>query len=222
MSNKTINLPDTLYEYVLEVTLREHEAGRKLREETAKHPMARMQIAPDQGQFMALLAKLMNARRALEVGVFTGYSSLVVALALPEDGQLVACDVSREWSDIGRPYWESAGVAEKIDLRIAPAIETLDALLANGEAGSFDFAFIDADKENYIGYYERSLRLLRAGGLVAVDNTLWSGKVADASENDSETRAIRAFNEHVQRDNRVDLSLLPIGDGLTLAMKRRD
>jgi predicted O-methyltransferase YrrM len=220
MSNQTINLPDSLYKYILQVTLREHEAGQQLREETAKHPMSRMQIAPDQGQFMALLVKLLNARRALEVGVFTGYSALVVALALPEDGKLVACDVNRDWTDIGKRYWEKAGVARKIDLRIAPAIETLDALVSTGE--TFDFAFIDADKENYIEYYERILRLLRTGGVVAIDNTLWSGKVADSSENDSETRAIRAFNEHVRRDTRVDLSLVPIGDGLTLAMKRRD
>ncbi|MGH8727103.1 MAG: class I SAM-dependent methyltransferase [Burkholderiales bacterium] len=220
MSNKTINLPDSLYEYVLAMTSRENDAARELREVTANHPMARMQIAPDQGQFMALIVRLMRARRTLEVGVFTGYSSLVVALALPPEGRLVACDINREWAEIGRPYWEKAKVAHKIDLRIAPALATLDELLERGEAGAFDFAFIDADKENYIGYYERALALVRAGGLIAIDNTLWSGKVADAKADDSETRAICAFNEHLRRDLRVDLSLVPIGDGLTLARKK--
>jgi predicted O-methyltransferase YrrM len=220
MSNKTINLPDSLYEYVLSVSLREAQAARELREATARHPMARMQIAPDQGQFMALIVRLMGARRALEVGVFTGYSALCVALALPKDGQLVACDINREWSDIGRRYWEKAGVAHKIELKIAPALETLDELLKRGAAETFDFAFIDADKENYVAYYERALQLVRSGGLIATDNTLWSGKVADAKENDSETKAIRDFNQHLQRDSRVDLSLVPIGDGLTLAMKK--
>jgi predicted O-methyltransferase YrrM len=218
MSNKTINLPDSLYEYVLSVSLRESEVARMLREETARHPMARMQIAPDQGQFMGLLVRMMQAQRALEVGVFTGYSTLCVALALPEKGRLVACDIKQEWAEIGKRYWEKAGVAGKIDLRIAPATETLDALVKNGD--TFDFAFIDADKENYIEYYERSLRLLRTGGVVAIDNTLWSGKVADGTANDSETTAIRAFNEHVKRDSRVETSLVPIGDGLTLALKR--
>ena len=218
MSNKTINLPDALYEYVLSVSLREPEIAKSLREETAKHPMARMQIAPEQGQFMALLVRLMQARRALEVGVFTGYSTLCVALALPENGKLVACDIESAWTEIGKPYWQKAGVDKKIELKIAPALGTLDSLSKDGDA--FDFAFIDADKENYIEYYERSLGLLRAGGVIAIDNTLWSGKVADETANDSETRAIRAFNEHVKRDSRVEISLVPIGDGLTLARKR--
>lgn len=220
MSNKTINLSDSLYEYVLSITLREPDVARELREETAREPMARMQIAPDQGQFMALIVRLMRARRALEVGVFTGYSALCVALALPEDGQLVACDVNRDWTEIGKRYWEKAGVTHKIELKISPATKTLDELLKRGASSTFDFAFIDADKENYVAYYERALQLLRAGGLIAIDNTLWSGKVADAKENDSETNAIRDFNQHLQRDSRVDLSLVPIGDGLTLAMKK--
>lgn len=220
MSNKTINLSDSLYEYVLSITLREPDVARELREETAREPMARMQIAPDQGQFMALIVRLMRARRALEVGVFTGYSALCVALALPEDGQLVACDVNRDWTEIGKRYWEKAGVTHKIELKISPAMKTLDELLKRGASSTFDFAFIDADKENYVAYYERALQLLRAGGLIAIDNTLWSGKVADAKENDSETNAIRDFNQHLQRDSRVDLSLVPIGDGLTLAMKK--
>jgi predicted O-methyltransferase YrrM len=218
MSNKTINLPDSLYEYILSVSLREAAVARALREETARHPMARMQIAPEQGQFMALLVKMLRAERALEVGVFTGYSALCVALALPADGKLVACDINREWAAIGARYWEKAGVAEKIDLKIAPAVRTLDALIADGE--EFDFAFIDADKENYIEYYERAIRLLRRGGLVAIDNTLWDGRVVDEKSTDADTRAIRAFNEHVSRDSRVDLSLVPIGDGLTLALKK--
>ncbi|MGH8719553.1 MAG: class I SAM-dependent methyltransferase [Burkholderiales bacterium] len=220
MSNKTINLSDSLYDYVLSITLREADVARELREETAREPMARMQIAPDQGQFMALIVRLMRARRALEVGVFTGYSALCVALALPEDGRLVACDVNRDWTEIGKRYWEKAGVTHKIELKIAPAMKTLDELLKRGASSTFDFAFIDADKENYVAYYERALQLLRAGGLIAIDNTLWSGKVADAKENDSETKAIRDFNQHLQRDSRVDLSLVPIGDGLTLAMKK--
>lgn len=220
MSNKTINLSDSLYEYVLSITLREPDVARELREETAREPMARMQIAPDQGQFMALIVRLMRARRALEVGVFTGYSALCVALALPEDGQLVACDVNRDWTEIGKRYWEKAGVTHKIELKISPATKTLDELLKRGASSTFDFAFIDADKENYVAYYESALQLLRAGGLIAIDNTLWSGKVADAKANDSETNAIRDFNQHLQRDSRVDLSLVPIGDGLTLAMKK--
>jgi predicted O-methyltransferase YrrM len=219
MSNKTINLSNSLYEYVLSVSLREAAVARALREETATHPMARMQIAPEQGQFMALLVKMLRAEHALEVGVFTGYSALCVALALPADGKLVACDINREWAAIGVRYWEKAGVAEKIDLRIAPAVRTLDALIANGE--EFDFAFIDADKENYIEYYERAIRLLRGGGLVAIDNTLWDGRVVDEKSTDADTRAIRAFNEYLSRDSRVDLSLVPIGDGLTLALKKQ-
>lgn len=221
MSNRTIQVDDHLYDYILAVSSREPDLMRRLREETAAlGAVFRMQISPEQGQLMFLLAQLVGARRTLEVGVFTGYSALSVALALPEHGQVVACDVSEEWTSVGRRYWAEAGVAHKIDLRIAPAMETLDALIADGQHGSFDFAFIDADKGNYAGYYERALVLLRSGGLIAVDNTLWSGKVADPGENDSDTVAIREFNESLHHDARISLSLLPVGDGLTLALKR--
>lgn len=222
MSNRTISLTESLYEYLLSVSLREPDLLRQLREETAAQPDARMQISPEQGQFMGLLARLMDARRCLEIGVFTGYSSLAVALALPQDGRIVACDVSERWTAVARRYWAAAGVAHKIDLRLAAALETLDHLLAAGEAAAYDFVFIDADKENYVGYYERALQLLRPGGLVVVDNTLWSGRVADPENAESDTVALRHFNEHLHRDDRVDLSLVPIGDGLTLARKKAD
>ena len=221
VSNRTIQVDDQLYDYILSVSSREPDVLRKLREETAGlGTVFRMQISPEQGQFMFLLAQLIGARRTLEVGVFTGYSALAVAMALPENGQIVACDVSEEWTSVGRRYWAEAGVAHKIDLRIAPANETLDALIADGQQGSFDFAFIDADKVNYSGYYERALVLLRPGGLIAVDNTLWSGRVANPSENDDDTVAIREFNQKLHHDDRVSLSMLPMGDCLTLAMKR--
>ena len=222
MSNRTIQVTDDLYEYLLSVSSREPDVLRRLREETAAATgdRFRMQISPEQGQFMQLLARLTGARRALEVGGFTGYSSLAVALAMPDDGRLVACDVSEEWTSIARRYWAEAGVAHKIDLRLAPATETLASLVEAGEAGTYDFAFIDADKGNYAAYFERVLALLRPGGLVAVDNTLWSGRVADPSADDPDTVAIRAFNEMIHRDDRVDLSMLPVGDGLTLALKR--
>ncbi|MGQ0658704.1 MAG: class I SAM-dependent methyltransferase [Chromatiales bacterium] len=220
MSNKTITLTDELYAYLQAASLHEPAVLRRLREETAKLPMANMQIAPEQGQFMGLLAKLMGARRTLEIGVFTGYSAIAVALQLPPDGQVTACDVSEEWTAIARRYFEEAGVAAKIDLRIAPALETLDALLAQGEAGRFDFTFIDADKENYQNYYERALELLRPGGLIVADNVLWDGKVADPAEKDSATTALRAFNTRLHGDDRVVLSMLPLADGITLALKR--
>jgi len=220
MTNRSISLTDSLYEYLLSVSLREPHLLRRLREETAALPNARMQIAPEQGQFMALLVQLAGARRCLEVGVFTGYSSLAVALALPDDGRIVACDVSEEWTTVARRYWSAAGVAHKIDLRLAPALETLAGLLGAGEAGSYDFAFLDADKENYPSYYERLLELLRPGGLIVADNTLWSGRVADPANDEASTVALRRFNEQLHRDERIDLSLVPIGDGLTLARKR--
>lgn len=220
MANRTIALSDGLYDYLLDVSLREPDVLRRLREETAKIPAAAMQIAPEQGQFMALLVELMGARKAIEVGTFTGYSSLSVALALPPGGRLVTCDVNAEWTNVARRYWAEAGVADRIDLRLGPALETLDALIAEGEAGTFDFAFIDADKTEYDAYYERILTLLRPGGLVSVDNVLWSGRVIDTAKQDSDTRAIRAFNEKIHADPRVSLSLVPIGDGLTLARKR--
>ena len=220
MSNRTIGLSDRLYDYLLAVSLREEDLLRQLREETAQHPMRQMQIAPEQGQFMALLVQLLGAKRTLDVGVFTGYSSLAVALALPDDGQIVACDVSEEYTAIARRYWQTAGVTDKIDLQLAPALETLDRLLAEGQAGSFDFAFIDADKENYWNYYERCLELLRPGGLITVDNVLWSGRVAEATTYETSTKAIQAFNAKLHDDERVSLSLVPIADGLTLALKR--
>jgi caffeoyl-CoA O-methyltransferase len=220
VSNRTLVLNDTLYDYLLSVSLREPDVLRRLREETAKMPQGNMQISPEQGQFMALLAELISARRYLEIGTFTGYSALAVALALPQDGQVIACDISEEFTALARPYWEEAGVADKIDLRIAPALETLDTLIAEGEKGAFDFAFIDADKTNYQGYFQRALDLIRPGGLIAVDNVLWSGAVVDPARTDDDTEAIRAFNDRLSDDPRISLSLVPIGDGLTLARKR--
>ena len=220
MSDRTINLTDTVYRYILEHSVREHPVLKELREATKGIAHAGMQISPEQGQLMALLVKTIGARRTIEVGVFTGYSSLSVALALPAEGRVVACDVSAEWTAIAKRHWEKAGVAAKVDLRLAPALGTLDALLAAGEAGRYDFAFIDADKGNYPGYYERCLTLVRAGGLVAIDNTLWNGWVADAAHQEDDTRAIRAFNDALLADRRIDLSLVPIGDGMTLALKR--
>jgi predicted O-methyltransferase YrrM len=219
MSNKTFTLSDDLYAYLFENSVREPDILRRLREETAGDSMARMQIAPEQGQLMQLLVRLMGARRYLEVGVFTGYSSLAVALAMPAEGRILACDVSDAWTRVARKYWAEAGVAEKIDLRLAPALQTLDDLIAAGAGGSFDFAFIDADKTSYIGYYERALTLIRVGGLIAMDNTLWGGRVADPTARDADTQAIRDFNRHLRDDRRVHLCLIPIGDGLSLALK---
>ncbi|HIK56546.1 MAG TPA: class I SAM-dependent methyltransferase [Synechococcales cyanobacterium M55_K2018_004] len=217
---KTLGLGDRLYDYLLSVSLREPEVLQHLRQETSQLPNAVMQVTPDEAQLLGFLVQLMQARRTLEIGVFTGYSSLAVALALPEDGQMIACDVSEEYTAIARRYWQQAGVAHKIDLRLAPALETLDQLLSEGQAGCFDFALIDADKGNYLNYYERCLQLIRPGGLIAVDNVLWSGRVADPSVQDDATTAIRRFNETLYQDERISLSLLPIADGLTLALKR--
>lgn len=213
-------MTDALYDYLLSHSLREPDVLRRLREETAPLPRAGMQLSPEQGQFIALLVQLLGATRTLEVGVFTGYSSLVTALALPPEGRITACDVSEEWTTIARRYWREAGVAEKIDLRLSPALETLDRLLADGQAGTYDFAFIDADKGNYVAYYERVLQLLRRGGLVAIDNVLWHGQIADPADQSEDTLALRALNDHIYRDERVTMSLVPIGDGLTLARKR--
>ncbi|OUL31879.1 class I SAM-dependent methyltransferase [Nostoc sp. 106C] len=218
--SKTLHLPNELYEYLLSVSLREPELLFKLREETARHPRANMQVAPEQGQFLGLLVKLIGAKKTLELGVFTGYSSLSVALALPPEGKIIACDVSEEFTEIARRYWKEAGVSEKIHLRLAPAIETLEKLLAEGEAETFDFAFIDADKENYYHYYELVLKLIRPGGLIAIDNVLWSGRVIQADVQDSATNAIRDFNSKLHQDDRIDLSLISVADGLTLAIKR--
>ena len=220
MSTRSIGLSERLYDYYLAKTLREPPLLTRLREETAGMAHGTMQISPEQGQFMGILIELIGARRTLEVGTFTGYSTLAVALALPPEGRVVACDISADYTAVGRRYWAEAGVAEKIDLRLGPAVETLDTLLAKGAAGSFDFIFIDADKENYLNYYERGLELLRPGGLMAVDNVLWGGRVADPDQDSEETRAIRALNETLHGDERVSLAMIPIGDGLSLARKR--
>lgn len=220
MANRSLDLTDQVYDYLLEVSLREHPVLARLREETAELPLSIMQIAPEQGQFMRLLVQILGAKRCLEIGTFTGYSSLSVALGLPADGQIIACDVSVDFTEIALRYWAEAGVADKIDLRLGPAIETLDDLLKEGAAGSFDFAFIDADKENYLPYYERCLKLIRPGGLIAVDNVLWNGSVVDPEKTDADTLAIRELNEKLRDDERVDISMVPIGDGLTLARKR--
>jgi len=219
MSRRTLGLDEEIYRYLLEVSLRESEAAAALREETSAHAMANMQVAPEQGQFMALLLRLMGARRVLGIGVFTGYSSLCMAEALPADGRLVACDRSEEYTAVARRYWQRAGVADRIELRLAPALDTLRTLLDEGCAGSFDFAFIDAHKPEYPHYYDHALQLLRPGGLIAIDNVLWEGQPADADVHDEDTDAIRAFNVRLRDDRRVMISLLPIADGLTLALK---
>ena len=221
MSSFTVELTETLHDYLLQHGTRESSIAAELRAETRKatqwHPM---QISPEQGAFMQWLMRLIGAKRTIEVGTFTGYSALVVAEALPADGRVIACDVSDEWTAMGRPFWERAGVADKIDLRLRPATETLDELIDQGEAGSFDFAFIDADKANYDAYYEACLTLLRTGGVIGIDNVLWGGRVANEDANDEDTRAIRALNRKVRDDSRVDISMLPVGDGLTLAVKK--
>ena len=219
MSRYTINLTDELYQYILDISLREHPVLRRLREETKQHPDGKMQIAPDQGQFMALLARLMGARRTLEIGVFTGYSALAVALALPDDGHIVACDVEASYTDMAERYWKEAGVAHKIDLCLAPAAITLAQLLEEGKENTFDLAFIDADKEGYDAYYEYSLRLVRPGGLVLIDNVLRKGTVAGPPSRNKATAAIQALNRKLHKDPRIHLGLVPIGDGVTLAQK---
>lgn len=220
MANRTLEVSQALYDYLVSATLREHETAQRLREETARMAERACQISPDQGQFMGLLVELLGGRKALEIGTFTGYSALCVALHLPENGKLVACDINAEWTSIAHRFWKEAGVAHKIDLRIAPALETLGLMLSNGDKGTFDFAFIDADKLNYDAYYEAALQLLRPGGLITIDNVLWAGQVADPSDQTAETIAIRALNEKIRNDSRVSCSLVPIGDGLMLARKR--
>jgi predicted O-methyltransferase YrrM len=218
MSNKTLCITDKLYDYMLSVSLREPHVLRELRVDTAQDENANMQIAPEQGQFMALLVKMLGARRTLDIGVYTGYSSLCIGLALPREGRVVACDINREWTDMAKRYWRRAGVEEKIELHLGPAQQTLEGLLGKGR-DSFDFAFIDADKINYDVYYEYCLQLIRSGGLIAIDNVLWDGAVADAAKNDDDTMAIRALNRKIHADPRVEISLVPIADGLVLARK---
>ena len=220
MTARTLPLDDRLQRYVAAHGVRETTLQRELRRITQRMPRASMQIGAVQGALLRVLVRATGARRCLEIGTFTGYSALAVALALPRDGRIVCCDVSEEWTAIARRYWKRAGVAAKVDLRIAPALETLAALLKQGKAGKFDFAFIDADKANYANYYERCLKLVRRGGLIAVDNTLWGGSVVDRRNRTVDTRAIRAFNRKLIRDRRVDIALVPVGDGLSLAVRR--
>lgn len=220
MEDKFIVMDRRLHDYMLSVSLKESEALRNLREETARDPMAILQISPDQGQFMALLVKLVGAKRILEIGTYTGYSALSMAESLPEDGELIACDVNEEWTDMARRHWQQCDAGRKIELRLAPAVETMEAMLANGEEGSFDVVFIDADKGNYCNYFELGLQLLRTGGLMLVDNTLWKGRVADDNEQDADTCAIREANALMFNDARVDVSISPITDGLTLVRKK--
>lgn len=220
MSNSTHLDMVQLYPYLFQHSVRECELLQRLREETAKDPMSRMQIAPEQGQFMALLIQLTNSKNAIEVGTFTGYSAICIARALPDDGQLLCCDVSEEWTDIAKRYWQEAELDDKIQLKLAPALDTLDQLLKAGGENQYDFLFIDADKTNYDHYYERGLSLLRQGGLMAIDNVLWGGRVADETNQEADTVAIRALNKKLHNDTRVDLSMLPLADGLTLVRKR--
>lgn len=220
MTTRSFYLPDFIDKYILDTTLREVPVMRELRAETAAMPQARMQTGPDQVQFLQLLVRLIGARRCIEVGVYTGYSALGVALALPDDGHIVACDVSEEYTSVARRYWERAGVSQKIDLYLAPAAQTLDELLAGGEAGRYDFAYIDADKSSYDAYYERCLKLLRPNGLIAIDNVLWGGDVAANDVNDADTVALRELNKKIGRDDRVDATLLPLGDGLMVVRKK--
>jgi predicted O-methyltransferase YrrM len=221
MSNQSIGLSNDLYQYLVANSVREPKILQQLRAETERHPLVNMQISPEQGQLMALLVQLIGAKKCLEIGVFTGYSSLSVALNLPDDGKVVACDVSEEFTSIASKYWQEAGVSDRIELKIAPALETLDRLLANGEAGKFDFAFIDADKNNYAAYYDRCFQLIRQNGLILVDNVLWYGRVADPEmDEDKRTQAIKQLNQQLYHDDRVQISLIPIGDGLTIARKK--
>lgn len=220
MSSSTLFLNQKLYDYMLSLSLRDNVILTQLREETKKFPMHGMQISPEQGQLMSMLIKLMNASRALEVGVFTGYSSLCIAMALPENGELIACDTNREWTSVAKRYWEKAGMASKVKLYLAPAEKTLKDLVRDGQTGTFDFAFIDGDKEHYDTYYEYSLELLCKGGLIAIDNVFWNGSVADTGAVDENTRALQDLNKKIRSDERVDMSMLPIGDGLSLVMKR--
>jgi predicted O-methyltransferase YrrM len=220
MSNTSIGLPDDLHAYVLAHGVREPDILRRLREETAALPEHNMQIAPEQGAFLALLVGLLGAQRCIELGTFTGYSSLAVALAMPSDGRIVCCDLSADWTSVARRYWAEAGVADRVDLRLGPALESLDALLAGGAAGTFDFAFIDASKREYPEYHERIIRLLRSGGLAVYDNVFWGGEIVDETKTDPDTLGVRRLNDRIAADERVTISMIPVADGLTLALKR--
>lgn len=221
MSTATLNLSPELYRYLTDISLREPDVLSMLRQETSKlSNVAVMQISPEQGQFMRLILELMQARKTLDIGTFTGYSALAAAMALPDDGKVIACDINEDWTGIARKFWEMGGVTNKIELRLGPAVETLQTLIDEGEAESFDFAFIDADKANYSHYYDLAFQLIRKGGLIAVDNVLWDGKVADPDDHDQSTEAIRALNKKILHDDRVTISMLPIGDGLTLTLKK--
>jgi predicted O-methyltransferase YrrM len=220
MSLRSVTLTDPLYDYLLSVSLREPALLKELRQETAGMPEADCQIAPEQGQFMGLLTRLLRARKALEIGTFTGYSSLWTALNLEPGGTLTCCDISEQWTSVARRYWKKAGIEDRIALKLQPAMKTLDELLASGQEGTFDQAFLDADKANMQAYYEKCLRLLRPGGLVLFDNVLWDGKVLDKGRDDADTKAIRKLNEALLGDGRVHLSMIPVGDGLTLALKK--
>ena len=220
MSSSTIGLSNELRKYMLDVSFRDDEILRQLREETSTLKEAQMQISPEQGAFLTILTKILNSKKTLDIGVFTGYSSLVVARELSDDGLVVACDTSIEWTSIAKKYWKLAGVDKKVDLYLAPAIGTLKKLIEDGQASTFDFSFIDADKINYQSYYEYSLTLVKSGGIIAIDNVLWSGQVIDEKDSEPATRAIRLFNEKLYQDDRVSISMVPIGDGLTLAYKK--
>ena len=220
MSSSVLPYSIELRNYLWEKGLDENPVLKRLREETENHPFALMQICPEQGALMANLVRLISAKKAIEVGTFTGYSALAVALALPEDGYLLACDISEEFTSIGKPYWEEAGVSENIDLQISPAIETLESKIEGGESNTYDFAFIDADKINYLNYYELCLDLIRSGGVIAIDNVLWGGSVIDSARTDDDTKAIREINDFLVSDKRVNISMIPVGDGVTLAVKK--
>ena len=219
MSSGILSYTSSLRQYVWQYGLREHPALKELRTETEKLPSSMMQICPEQGALMGNLIRLIAAKKTIEVGTYTGYSAMTVALALPDDGEVVACDVSEEWTSVAKKAWEKAGIANKIDLQLAPASNTLDALLAEGKEGSFDFAFIDADKTNYQIYYELCLKLIRQGGVIVIDNVLWGGAVTDSNRNDADTEAIRELNQFIATDERVSISMIPVGDGLTVAVK---
>lgn len=221
MKKRSLNLTDELYQYMLDISLKESEIAERLRDETKKMLVSALQSPPEESQFIALLLRLFNAKRIIEVGTFTGYTTLIMAQTIPSDGKIYACDISEKWTSIGRKYWEEAGVEEKIELNISPAIETLERLLSEGLANTFDFIFIDADKDHYVEYYEKARKLIRIGGLIAIDNVFWNGAVINDLNNGSDVLAIRKLNKIVLEEKDFDISTVPIGDGLTLALRKR-